>query len=86
MAQLISRHTHGALRFDSVLRFKGGQAPAVILIDVEAAVWAHGTTTPVLYCGMTRASLRLDLFVAADSPIAGPLRRAEPVDALIDSA
>jgi superfamily I DNA and RNA helicase len=53
----------GRLTFESVHRFKGQEAPAVILVDVDAAPdsperllrWQR-----VLYCGMTRATVRLD--------------------------
>ncbi|MES1949825.1 hypothetical protein S4A8_03168 [Salinisphaera sp. S4-8] len=63
----------GHLRFDSVLRFKGGHAPAVILIDAAATAHSAGDTRRLLFCGMTRATVRLELLVDAESPLAEPL-------------
>ncbi len=54
----------GRLTFDSVYRFKGQEAPAVILVDVDTPPkeperllrWQR-----VLYCGMTRATVRVEV-------------------------
>ena len=53
--------TEGKLRFDSIYRFKGQQAPAVILIDVDPDPERLDQQTRLLYCGMTRATIRLEL-------------------------
>ena len=53
--------TEGQLTFDSIYRFKGQQAPAVILVDVDPQNDQRGDR--LLYCGMTRATVRLDMVV-----------------------
>ena len=58
--------TDGRLLFDTIRRFKGQQAPAVVLVDT-----APGTTDPslfqrLLYCGMTRATVRLEVVACRD--------------------
>ena len=61
-------YTEGDINFDSIFRFKGEQAPAVILVDLDDSLkrdeWAIG----VLYCAMTRATVRLELVVQKDCP------------------
>jgi len=57
--------TQGRLRFESVYRFKGQQAPAVILIDVDPAAESLLHDLRVLFSGMTRATVRLELVVSA---------------------
>ncbi len=67
--------TDGALLCDTVWRFKGLEAPVVLLTDVDPA--HDGTAADprlgdiarrVLYCGMTRATWRLELLVAKGNP------------------
>ena len=61
--------SEGRLTFDSVYRFKGQEAPAVILVDLDTPPerperllrWQR-----VLYCGMTRATVRLEIVQATD--------------------
>jgi hypothetical protein len=65
--------TPGQLAFDSVRRFKGQQAPAVILVDVETDPEDPTRTDRLLYTGMTRATVRLDLVVGASDPLAARL-------------
>jgi len=55
--------TEGRLTFDSIYRFKGQEAPAVILVDVDPNTEHLERAEQVLYCGMTRATVRLDLVV-----------------------
>jgi hypothetical protein len=55
--------TDGQIVFDSVRRFKGQEAPAVILVDIDAGPQELGEVQRVLYAGMTRASVRLELVV-----------------------
>ena len=57
--------TPGQITFDSVRRFKGQQAPVVILVDVEGDSGRHGTTERLLYTGLTRATVRVELLVCA---------------------
>lgn len=61
-------YTEGKILFDSVHRFKGGQAPCVILVDVDPPDWRVESGRPVLFCGMTRATTRLEMFVQRDNP------------------
>jgi hypothetical protein len=60
--------TRGKLLFESVRRFKGQQAPAVILVDIDPAPDRLDLAQKLLYCGMTRATVRLELLVAAGNP------------------
>jgi hypothetical protein len=61
--------TPGRLKFESVYRFKGQQAPAVILIDVDPAAETLAHDQQVLFSGMTRATVRLELVVNAVNPL-----------------
>lgn len=56
-------YTDGELLFDTVFRFKGQQAPAIILMDIDRRLGDSQRWRPVLYCGMTRAMVRLELLV-----------------------
>ena len=55
--------TDGQLAFDSIYRFKGQEAPAVILVDVDPGPDRMDRAQRLLYCGMTRAVVRLDIVV-----------------------
>ena len=55
--------TDGRLTFDSVYRFKGQEAPAVILVDVDPNPDDIERAQRVLYCGMTRATVRLKMLL-----------------------
>ena len=55
--------TEGRIAFDTVRRFKGQEAPAVILVDVDPDRERLEDSLSVLFCGMTRATARLDLVV-----------------------
>lgn len=55
--------TKGQLVFDSVYRFKGQEAPAIILVDVDPDTKHLTRAERLLYCGMTRATVRLELVV-----------------------
>jgi superfamily I DNA and RNA helicase len=57
--------TPGQLTFDSIYRFKGQEAPAIILVDVDPSNDRMDQAYRVLYCGMTRATVRLDMVVRA---------------------
>ena len=57
--------TEGQLHFDSIYRFKGLESPAVILVDIEFDKLSKHQQH-VLFCGMTRATVKLDLLVNID--------------------
>ena len=57
--------TDGRLLFDSVFRFKGQQGAAVILVDVDPEPPSLELEQRRLFCGMTRATVKLDLVVRA---------------------
>ena len=63
--------TEGRLIFDSVRRVKGQEAPAIILVEVDPRPDRLAEDDLVLYCGMTRATVRLDMVVRADNPDKG---------------
>jgi len=54
-------YSKGQILFDTVRRFKGQQAAAVILTDVAPREKHLIQELQVLFCGMTRATVRLDL-------------------------
>jgi len=54
-------YSKGQILFDTVRRFKGQQAAAVILTDVAPREHDLIQELQVLFCGMTRATVRLDL-------------------------
>jgi hypothetical protein len=60
--------TPGRLLFDSVNRFKGQQAAAVVLVDIDPDHTALEAEQRRLFCGMTRATVKLDLLVRAGNP------------------
>jgi superfamily I DNA and RNA helicase len=64
--------TAGQLTFESVRRFKGQEAPAVVLVDVDPRHERAELDQRLLYCGMTRATVRLDLVARADNPANRP--------------
>lgn len=61
-------YTDGTILFDSVQRFKGRQAPAVILTDVDPPPVFSAKGGPVVFTGMTRATARLEMFVRTGNP------------------
>ncbi len=58
----------GDITFESLYRFKGQEAPAVILVDVDDQKSAERLGR-LLFCGMGRATVRLDLLVKAGSQV-----------------
>lgn len=60
--------TDGDLVFDSVFRYKGKESPAVILVDVDPSSNKLDVWSSILYCGMTRATIRLDIVVNESNP------------------
>jgi hypothetical protein len=67
--------TPGKLLFESVRRFKGQQAPAVVLVDIDPMPDKVETFNRLLYSGMTRATVRLELLLKADNPLNEPYLR-----------
>ena len=59
--------TEGHLMFDSIYRFKGQEAPAVILVDVDPNTQYLTREERVMFCGMTRATVRLELLVNSEN-------------------
>ncbi len=55
--------TEGQLTFDSIYRFKGQEASAVILVDVDPQPDRIDRELRLLYCGMTRATIQLGMLV-----------------------
>jgi len=51
----------GQIVFDTVRRFKGQQAAAVVLVDVDPRESRMREELQVLFCGMTRATVRLEM-------------------------
>jgi hypothetical protein len=56
-------YTDGDITFESIYRFKGQQSPAVILVDIDPNPKDPEWYNKLLYCGMTRATVRLDLIL-----------------------
>jgi len=52
----------GDVRFETVFRFKGHQAPVILFTEVDFEELNDGAKRR-LFCGMTRASLHLEMFV-----------------------
>ncbi len=60
--------SNGDITFESLYRFKGQESPAVILVDVDDQKSAERLDR-LLFCGMGRATVRLDLLVRAGSQV-----------------
>lgn len=60
------RLTAGKLTFDSIHRYKGQEAPAVVLVDVDFPDWREDSARRVLYTAMTRVGLHLCILHAAE--------------------
>ena len=58
-------YTSGNLLLESVRRFKGKQAPVVILVDVDLSEGERLLERQrLIYTGMTRATMRLEVLYA----------------------
>jgi hypothetical protein len=55
--------TPGDIAFETVYRFKGQQAPAVVFAEIDFETFDEAALRR-LYCGMTRASLALELVMS----------------------
>lgn len=68
--------TPGRLRFESIYRFKGQEAAAVILVDVDMPADASlARAETLLYCAITRATVRLDILARAGNPYTARMQR-----------
>lgn len=65
--------TDGQIRLESVSRFKGHQAPAMVLVDVDPGDHADGRDMRLLFTGMTRATVRLEIVARRANPRNAPL-------------
>jgi hypothetical protein len=61
--------TAGKFLFESVGRFKGQQAPAVVLVDIDPTPERFAHLEKVAFAGMTRATVRLEAVVKAGTPL-----------------
>jgi superfamily I DNA and RNA helicase len=60
--------TKGKITFNSVYRYKGQESPAVIMVDVDPRSDHRERNERVLYCGMTRATVRLEMVIQSENP------------------
>ena len=75
-------YTDGDVAFDTIFRYKGQQAPCVILVDLDDAFKRNDWSLGVLYCAMTRATMRLELVVKSDCPWLEVFRKNLPNHAI----
>ena len=61
-------YTEGELVFDTIFRYKGQQAPVVILTDLDESLVVNERSRKILYCAMTRATVLLELIVEDACP------------------
>jgi hypothetical protein len=61
--------TPGQITFDSVGRFKGQESPAVILVDVDPDPTDQERADRLLFAGMSRATVRLELVMGAGNQL-----------------
>ena len=61
-------YTEGELIFDTIFRYKGQQAPVIILTDLDESLEVNERTRKILYCAMTRATVLLELIVEETCP------------------
>ena len=61
-------YTEGDVVFDTIFRYKGQQAPVIILTDLDESLALNERSRKVLYCAMTRATVLLELMVEETCP------------------
>ena len=61
-------YTEGELIFDTIFRYKGQQAPVIILTDLDESLEMNERTRKILYCAMTRATVLLELIIEETCP------------------
>ena len=57
----LSSYQGSGIQVDSIMRFKGCQAPVVFVVEADADVWSEAFASK-LYCAMTRSLARLEVF------------------------
>jgi hypothetical protein len=55
-------YTNGSLLLDTIYRFKGQQAPCVILVNMTLSDQMTDKEKQMLYCAFTRPTVRLEIF------------------------
>ena len=68
-------HSPCDLRVETIWRFKGQQAPAVVVCELDGDPTSDSTQR-LLYCAATRATAHLEFLVAPGSALNTPLQRA----------
>lgn len=68
--------TRGPLRAETLYRFKGQQAPVVLVADLDLHLQQEAREARALYCALTRPTVACELFVKAGSGSEKVLRRA----------
>ena len=61
-------YTEGDVVFDTIFRYKGQQAPVIILADLDESLALNERSRKILYCAMTRATVLLELLVKETCP------------------
>lgn len=61
------KYTEGKIYCETIFRFKGQQAPAIIVVDIHEGLKQNDWAKRILYCAMTRATVRLELLVDSKS-------------------
>lgn len=71
-------HTVGPIQAETIYRFKGQQAPAIILTDIELSgdPEQRERETALLWCGLTRATIACELLVHEDCGWLKEMQRA----------
>lgn len=69
--------TEGNLLVETIGRFKGQQSPAVILTDVDPLADDVDRAQRLLFCGMTRATARLDIVCREGNRVCDALSAAQ---------
>lgn len=65
--------TKGQIAFDTVHRFKGQQAAAVVVTDLDPSAENADRNARLLFTAMTRSTLRLELVLNRTNPLNQPL-------------
>jgi superfamily I DNA and RNA helicase len=68
--------TNGQVRFESIYRFKGQQAPAVVIVDAAQRDRTEASFLKLLYTAMTRATVKLDVVSLAEEEMTDRLIEA----------
>lgn len=68
--------TEGKLLVETIGRFKGQQSPAVVLTDVDPLADDIDRAQRLLFCGMTRATVRLDIVCRENNSMCDALSAA----------